>query len=188
MNNTKRVFTGTALSAASILLFTSGCWTPPNPNAQPPGEPRLIQGGLKVDSVKEDATVQAVDAGARTLTLKLPSDLTATYKVSDRVENFGSVQVNDKVVATVTDELDIYLLKDGQLPDGKTAQKLGVNAKLIFNDPNADASYRLLTLVYPNGGKETVKVGLEAKISEMADGDSVVVRPVEVTKIKIEKP
>ena len=187
MKKTIPILTGTVLTSA-ILLPLTGCWTPPNPNAQPPGQPRLIQSGLKVECVKEDATVQAIDASARTLTLQGANNTTATYKVGAEVENLGSVQAGNKVSATVTDELDVYLLADGKLPDGTTAEKLGVNAKLTFNDPNADASYRLLTLVYPDGRKETVKVGLDAKIPEMANGDSVVVRPVEVTKIKIESP
>ena len=130
--------------------------------------------------------MQAGDASARTLTLQWADNTAATYKVGAQAENFGSVQANDKVKVTVAEELDIYLLANGRLPEGATAGSLGVNAKLTFNDPNADASYRLLTLVYPNGRKETLKVGLDAKISEMADGDSVVVRPVEVTKIKVE--
>ena len=187
MNKIIPILTGTVLTSAIVLTLT-GCWTPPNPNAQPAGEPRLIQSGLKVESEKEPATVQAVDASARTLTLQWADNTAATYKVGAQAENFGSVQANDKVKVTVAEELDIYLLANGRLPEGATAGSLGVNAKLTFNDPNADASYRLLTLVYPNGRKETLKVGLDAKISEMADGDSVVVRPVEVTKIKIEKP
>ena len=178
----------TAAVPAVAVLTLAGCWTPPNPNAQSPGQSRLIQSGLVVESVKEDATVKSLDSGARALTLKLSDNTTATYKVGAQVDNFGSVQVNDKVKATVTEALDVYLLESGKLPDGATAETLEVNARLIFNDPNADASYRLLTLVYPNGQKETVKVGLDAKVSEMANGDSVVVRPVEVTKIQVEKP
>jgi len=181
MKSINPILTGTVLLPA-LTLILSGCWTPPNPNAQPSGEPRLIQTGLRVESVKEDAEVATVDIHARTLTLKLSGNQLVKYPVGKSVGNLALVQMGNKVTATITEELDIYLLADGRLPNGATAEKLGVNAKLIFNDPNADASYRLLTLVYPNGQKETVKV------SEMADGDSVVVRPVEVIKIEIEKP
>jgi hypothetical protein len=183
MNKKILNLTATVLPPALMLLLT-GCWTPPNANVQPAGEPRLIQSGLQVESVKERATVQAVDAGARTITLKLSDDTTSTYKVGEPVKNFGSVQVGDKVTATVTDELAIYLLDNGRLPGGATAETLGVNARVLQVDP----SYRLLTLQYPSGRSETVKPGLETKLLEMAPGDSVAVRPVAVTKIKIEKP
>ena len=168
-----------------LMLMLAGCWTPPNPNAQPAGQPRLIQSGLRVEAVKEPATVQAVDAAARTITLELSDKATATYKVAESVKNFGSVQVGDKVKATATDELAIYLLDNGRLPDGTTAETLGVNAKLFFNDPRTDASYWLLSLQYLSGRSELVKAGLDAKVLEMANGDSVVVKPLEVTKIKV---
>lgn len=183
MNKKILNLTGTVLPPALMLILT-GCWTPPNANVQPPGQPRLIQSGLPVESVKERATVQAVDAGARTLTLELSDKSVATYKVGEPVKNFGSIQAGDKVTATVTEELAIYLLDNGRLPDGATAEALGVNARVLLVDP----SYRLLTLQYPSGRSETIKPGLDAKMLEMAPGDSVVVRPLEVTKIQVEKP
>lgn len=175
--------------AAAVLtplaaLTLAGCWTPPNANVQPEGEPGLIQKGIKVDSVKDPATVQAVDTSARTITLKLSDNTTATYKVGAQVENFGTVQTGNQIAATVAEELDVYLLANGRLPGGATAESLGVNAKVLKVDP----SYRILTLQYPNGQSEAFKPGLEARMLAMAPGDSVVVRPLEVTKIKIEKP
>jgi len=175
--------TAATLSSLSVLALAS-CWSPPNANVQPEGEPGLIQKGVKVDSVKDPAIVQAVDASARTLTLKLPDKTVATYKVGAQVENFGAVQVGNQVAATVAEELDIYLLANGRLPDGTTAESLGVNAKVLKVDP----SYRILTLQYPNGESEQFKPGLETRMLAMAPGDSVVVRPLEVTKINIEKP
>jgi hypothetical protein len=127
--------------------------------------------------------VVVVNAEARTITLKLPGNSIATYKVGASVGNLGLVQIGNKVTVTVAEDLDIYLLADGRLPDGATAEKLGVNAKVLLVDP----SYRILTLQYPNGQSEQFKPGLEARMLEMAPGDSVVVRPLEVTKINIEK-
>ena len=48
------------LPAAALTL--AGCWTPPNANVQPAGKPGLIQEGIAVQSVKDPATVQAIDA------------------------------------------------------------------------------------------------------------------------------
>jgi hypothetical protein len=182
MNKIIPILTGTVLTPA-ILLILTGCWTPYNANVQPAGEPRLIQSGLKVDCVKVPATVQAVDVTARTVTLQLSeSDKSpATYKAAAEVENLGSVQAGNKVSVNLTKELAIYLLDNGKLPGGGTAETLGVNAKVL----RVESAYRLVTLEYPNGQSEKVKVGLEAKIEEFAPGDSVVVKPLEVTKIRI---
>jgi hypothetical protein len=91
-------------------------------------------------------------------------------------------------VATVTEELAVYLLENGKLPDGTTAEALGVNARLFFDSPVTDRGYKLLTLQYPSGRKETVKAGLDVKIEELANGDSVVVKPVEATKLQVKNP
>ncbi len=44
------------------------------------------------------------------------------------------------------------------------------------------------TAQYPNGQSVIYKPGLDTKMQQMSPGDCVVVRPEEVTKIKIEKP
>ena len=72
----------------------------------------------------------------------------------------------------------------GRLPDGTTAETLGISAKVLLVDP----SYRILTLRYPDGQIEALKPGLGTRMEQMSPGDSVAVRPREVTAVKIEKP
>jgi hypothetical protein len=170
------------LPVAALAL--AGCWTPPNANVQPKGKPGLIQDRITVESVKDPATVEAIDAGARTITLKLSDNTTSTYKAGSQVDNLGQVRVGDRVAATVAEELAIYSLENGRLPDGATSETLGVNARVLLVDP----SYRLLTLQYPNGQSETFKAGLNTRMEQMEPGDSVVMQPKEVTAIRIEKP
>ena len=174
---------------ASVLmpvaaLTLAGCWTPPNANVQPQGKPGLIEDGIVVEVIRDPATVEAIDAGARTLTLKLADQTTHTYKVGSAVENFDQVKVGDHIKATVTFVLAVYILENGRLPDGTMAEALDVNARVLQVDP----SYRILTVQYPNGELDKLKPGLGTRMQEMAPGDSVVVRPREVTAIKIEKP
>lgn len=45
-------------------------------------------------------------------------------------------------------------------------------ARVLVVDP----SYRLLTVLYPNGGTETFKVPLRTRISDIEAGDSVTIR------------
>jgi len=180
--NTLRLAAGLLLPAA--LLMLAGCWTPPNANMQPKGQAGLIQEGIVVESIKEPAVVQAVDAPARTLTLNFSDHATATYKVGDQVKNFEQVRTGDPVEVAVNEELAIYILANGRLPDGTTAETLGVDARVLLADPG----YRLLTLQYPDGQNEIFKPGPGTRLEQMTPGDSVVVRPGEVTSIHIGKP
>ena len=167
-----------------IALALAGCWTPPNANVQPKGNPGLIQRGITVEVVQNPAPVESIDASQRTITLKRIDGMAKTYPVGPKVKNLDQIKAGDQVKATVIDELAVYILENGRLPDGTTAGTLGVNARVLQVDP----SYRILTLQYPNGQSEKFKAALDAKLQEMAPGDDVVVKPKEVTKIRIEKP
>ena len=172
----------TLMPVAALTL--TGCWTPPNANVQPKGPAGLIQDGIVVESVKDPATVLAIDATTRDITLQLSDHTTLTCKVGAKVEILGRIQVGDQVKATVSEALAVYALENGRLPDGTTAEALGVNARVLMVDP----SYRILTLQYPDGQSEKLKVGLGTRMEQMSPGDSVVVRPKEVIAVKIEKP
>jgi len=110
-----RATVNAVLVAATLAL--TGCWTAPTTRVQPAGEPRLIQGGIAVQSVKEPAVVQSVDAGTRTIVLQNWSrPAKSTYKAGPKVSNFDRIKVGDQVEATVAEELTVYVLKNGQLP------------------------------------------------------------------------
>jgi hypothetical protein len=173
--------------ASLILLLPimlAGCWTPPNAHVQPKGEARLIQDGIATRSVKDPATVESVDTSQSTLNLKLSDGSTITCKAGPKVKNFDQLQAGDKVKATVTEELAVYVLSNGQAPGSDGAlETIHSNARVQFVDP----AYRLITLQYPDGHTEELKVGLDTKVLEMAPGDDVVVRTGELTAIKVEK-
>ncbi|HEY6823980.1 MAG TPA: hypothetical protein VI195_06035, partial [Steroidobacteraceae bacterium] len=151
------------LSVAAALAV-SGCWTAPVADVQPKGEPRLIQGGIAVESVKDPAIVHSVDPGARTLVLSTRPGVASTYKAGAQVENLGRIKAGDTVRATVAEELTVYVLRDGQLPGpGGMHQTIASDARVLWVDP----SYRLLTLRYPDGRDETFKAPLGVKLGEM---------------------
>jgi len=164
-------------------LALSGCWTAPVAHVQPKGESRLIQSGIAVESVKETATVQSVDLGARTLVLTPRKGEPRTYKAGPQVQNLDRIKAGDTVRATVAEELAVYVLRDGQLPgEGGTRQTIASDARVLWVDP----SYRLLMLRYPDGRDETLKVPLGVKLGEMEAGDDVVIRPLEVRSLQVQ--
>lgn len=169
---------------AAATLALAGCWTPPDANVQPAGEPRLIQDSIIVQASQCPATVQATDMHQRTILLALPDGTTTKFKAAPDLKNFDRMMAGQTVKATVTYKLAVYLLANGQLPNGTTAEALGVNARVLQVDP----SYRLLTLQFPNGQSETFKSGLHTRLLQMAPGDSVVVQPFQVTAVSIKRP
>jgi translation initiation factor IF-1 len=185
-NMAANIIRGVVFNLLTVItaLILTGCWTPPNANVQPKGEPRLIQSGVPVESVQEQATVQAVDASQRIIRLKLSNGSLITCKVSQRVANFDQIQSGDMVKVTLTEELAIYVLKDGRLPvTGGTHEAVNFNAKVQLVDP----SYRLLTLQYSNGQTEVLKTDLNAKLLEMQAGDAMILQTAEAKAIRIQK-
>jgi hypothetical protein len=172
--------------ASSLLLAAAlaleGCWTAPVANVQPKGEARLIQSAISVESVKAAAIVESVDRNAGTIVVRIPgAPEPSTYKVGHEVENFSSIQLGNRVKATVKEELSVYVLRDGQAPGADGApEKIAADARVLSVDP----SYRLLKVQYSNGGNETFKVAVGVKLNEMEAGDAVVIRPVEAVALQ----
>jgi hypothetical protein len=160
-------------------LVLAGCWTAPVATVQPHGEARLIQGAISVTSVKDAAVVSAVDRSAGTIILRTAGKAeTSIYKLGPKVSGLDDIRPGDVVKATVAEDLTIYVLHDGQLPDARGT--VSVDARVLMVDP----SYRLLTLQYPDGQKETFKVPLGTRLEQMEGGDSVVIRPVQVLALR----
>jgi hypothetical protein len=52
---------------------------------------------------------------------------------------------------------------------------------------SVDPSYRLMTLHFPDGRDETLKVSRQVKLDEMEPGDEVSIRPVEAITLRTKK-
>ena len=164
------------LFAAAIAL--AGCWSAPVATVQPTGEPRLIQRAILIQSVQVWAVVSSVDRSAGTIVLRSRGSMhTSTYKLGPRVSNLDDIRAGDVVRATVTEELAVYVLRNGELPG---QGPIAVDARVLAVDP----SYRLLRLQYPNGQNDTLKVPLGTRLGEMGAGDSVVIEPVVVLALR----
>lgn len=166
------------LSALVIAIALSGCWTAPVADVQPSGEPRLIQSSIAVQSVQEAAVVASLDRGAGTIALRTRGWVqTSTYKLGPRVAGLNDIKAGDVVRATVSEDLVVYVLRDGELPGHGP---IAADAKVLAVDP----SYRLLRLQYPNGQNETFKVPPGTRLAQMEAGDSVVIQPVAVLALQ----
>jgi hypothetical protein len=171
----------TGLSWMGVALLLGGCWTPPSAHVQPPGPPRIIQQGILVKSVTHDALVESVDTRARTLIIQTTKDpRPRPYETKLKPSDLTHLAPGAKVRATVTDELTIYVARDGRPPGPEiVAAAGGPQAKVLLVDP----SYRLLTVQYVDGQTQTFKVGLDVKLQQMQPGDDVLIEPVAIVAV-----
>ena len=120
----------------------------------------------------DSATVEAVDPAARTIALRVHGNRLAACRIGPRVRYWGELRTGDQVQATIRDVLTVYVARSGS-PD----------ASVLVVDP----SYRVLTVQYPNGQREGFKVGLRTRMDGIEAGDSVAIRPVEVTELRLRR-
>jgi hypothetical protein len=168
-------------------LALPGCWSAPIARLQPKGTPRPIHGAiiLAVESVKPPAVVQSVDLAGRAITVLPKGEAKPiSYKVDLRVSNLERLKAGDRVQATVAEDLTVYVAGDGDLPIAPGSSGTVVtDAQVLSLDP----SYRLMTLHFPDGRDETLKVNRRVKLDEVEMGDEVSIRPVEAIALRMKK-
>jgi Cu/Ag efflux protein CusF len=171
--------TGPLLLVAALAL--PGCWSPQVAGVQPKGEPRLIQGAIAVESVKPPAVVQSVDRDGRAITVLSPGKV--SYKVGSQVSNLDRFKAGDKVEVTAAEELTVYVSRDGRVPSAALSPHTVTDAQVL----SVDASYRVVTLHFPDGHNESFKVSRRVKLDDMETGDEVAIRPVEAIALRMKK-
>jgi len=81
------------------------------------------------DSVKATATVEAIDAAKRLVTLKGPDGNTFVVHAGPEVKNFAQIKVGDLVVVTYVEALTLELKKGGGAMRQKTESETMATAK-----------------------------------------------------------
>ena len=158
------------------------------------------EGGSIVSTTRATATVTDVDRPNRKVTLRLADGSKTTVRCRPEVRNFNQIAVGDKVNVMLTDDLSIYLARDGDVPDGQTAgvalAPVGVKPSGAFTDTMQftakitalDPATRMVTLTGPDGSKARVRAGEQIDLSKVKVGDEVTVRHSEALAISVEAP
>lgn len=190
-----------ALAPAALLAFASCSSTPKieptTTAAYQPGVP----GGVFVETYKNTATVTAIDAATRKVTLVTKDGRMDTFKAGPEVINFDQIRVGDQVKATVTEQLAVYMAKDnppasegeaslvalapkGAKPGALMANTVQVTAKVTA----IDLKHHKATLKLPDGTTKTVAVRPDVDLTQRQVGEEVVIRVTEAVAIAVEKP
>jgi hypothetical protein len=158
-------------------------------------------GVIVVETVQLQATVTAVDARTREVTLKPKYRKALVVKADKAVVNFGQIRVGDEVHVIVADEIAVTLIRGGAAESvGEAAAvglaPLGAKPAIVMADTvevtgtiiAIDAHAHSVTLEFVDGSTKEIKVGKHRDLSKVGLGDSVRVTLTEVVAISIESP
>ena len=181
--------------AAVILFLTTACAGP---------EVKVYEksdGTIIVESMEMKATVTAIDARARTVTLKRRFHKAQTFKVDKSGVNFKQIQVGDEVHVVVVEEIAVSLVRGGVpslvgagaavslAPEGSKpgivlVETVGMTAEITAIDSH---SHHVI-LELPDGSFKTVKVAKHIDLTQVSLGDSVFIQITEGVAIEVVKP
>ena len=158
-------------------------------------------GTIIVESMEIKATVTAIDARARTVTLKRKFHRAKTFKAGKNVVNFKQIQVGDEVHVVVVEEFAVSLIRGGAppmvgeaaavalAPEGSKPGLVMADSVVVTAEITAiDAHTRQVTIEFPDGSGKTVKVGKHIDLTQVALGDSVSIQITEAVAIEVAKP
>lgn len=183
----------------AILIFT-GCKSGPS-------EPNYTEnstvieskdGAMVVDTISLTATVRAIDAKERRLTLTTSNGYKTKVKVSKNVINFDQIKVGDQVIVKATEEFAVFLspkgtptsagaggvvalAPKGDMPSGLVAGTEEVTARIT----NIDTMGRSVTVQFVDGMTKTLRVGRDVNLSKVAVGDDVTVQVAESVAVNV---
>ncbi len=190
--------------ALVAMLALTSCSSTSGPEGQgatvvatQPGVP----GGVMLNTYQITATVKAIDAQDRKVTLEGGDGKDAVVKCGPEVVNFPQIHVGDQVKATVTEQLVVFMAKDappqadgaatavvlapvGSKPGGMVAQTVQVTATVV----DIDLKHHRATLQFPDGSKHTFVVRPDVDLTQRAIGEQVVIRATESVAISVAKP
>ncbi len=192
---------GAALLPAVMLALTSCSSTHKTEKSTTAVYQQGVPGGIIVETYKKTATVTAIDAASRKVTLVTPDGRKETFKAGPEVINFDQIRIGDQVKATVTEQLAVYMAKDnppasegaaalvalapkGAKPGGLMANTVQVIAKVTA----IDLKHHKATLSFADGTTKTVAVRKDVDLTQRQIGEEVVIRCTEAMAIAVEKP
>jgi hypothetical protein len=197
---------GLTLIPAALLILSTSCTTVAPP---PPGDSNTstaiqegVPGGVVVNTVDVSARVTAIDKANRKVTLLGPDGDTFTVKVGPEAVNFDQVKVGDLLKVTVTEEVVIYLEKEGAAssdggagvgvvalapkgakPGGLMAQTIQVTGTVVA----IDQEKRIVTLRFADGTFKAFSVREDIDLTQHKKGEQVVFQVTEMVAISVEK-
>jgi translation elongation factor P/translation initiation factor 5A len=196
--------TALGLALLAVALVVASCST----TSKPRGEATMtaafqegVPGGVMVGTYQETATVTAIDAAKRTVTLVGRDGTKTVFKASPEVRNFDQIRVGDQVKATVVEQLVVFLRQNGTPAGDSQASMVALAPKgakpgvLMADTVEVTATVKAIdlkrhkaTLQFPDGKSKTVAVRPDVDLTKVKLGEEVVIRTTEAMAIVVERP
>ena len=146
-----------------------------------------VPGGvIAVETFTTSATVTAINAKDRKLTLQFADGKKTTFKATPDMVNFNQVQVGDQVNAAVTEQAVIWLSKNGGPPSSAAAagavlspvgtKPAGIAVATVAVTATItaiDQAKGKVTLQFDSGKPQTYKLGKGTDLTGLSIGDQV---------------
>jgi hypothetical protein len=163
--------------------------------------PGGAEGAIEATALHVTATVVAVDAAERSVSVVGPLGRTNTYTCGPAVRNFDQIKVGDKVKATYVESVAvaaspasapasvggggaIAVAPKGAMPGVVMAKTTEITDKIEA----IDTATRTVTLEGVMGHPKTVKAGPHVDLAALKVGDNVRLRITQALAIRVEKP
>ena len=160
-----------------------------------------VPGGIFIETYEGNGTITAIDQEKRTFSMVRPDGTAAMFKAGPGMINFPQLHVGDKVKATLTDEMVVFVKKkDATAVDGaaatvvlapKGAKPGGVVADTVQVTAivkAVDLEHHKATLQFPDGSTKTIAVRPDVELSPSNVGAEVVIRKTQALALSVEKP
>jgi len=158
-------------------------------------------GGYVAEAVSTTATVDAIDAPNRMVTLKFAGGRVQTYVVDKAARNLDQVQVGDQVKTTYVESVALFVRKSNEKPFASQVQTVQLASKgakpgliktrtteITATAEAIDYAKRTVSLKGPKGNTVTYVVDKSVKnFKNVKVGDELVLRVTEATAIVVEK-
>jgi hypothetical protein len=197
MNNNALKLLTLALMPATMLIFTSCSTTMEGEETETLIETK--DGAMVVDTFTMTATVTAIDANKRKLTLTTPDGKKNTFKAGKNI-NLDQIRIGERITVTATEEVAVFLRKPGtptsvgeggtvavaargNEADVLTAETQEVTAKVTA----LDVKHHKVTLQFVDGTTKKFKVGKRVNLADVKVGDDVTVQIAEALAVDVQK-
>ena len=190
-----------AVLAATPIVFGSCSSEPKVEKTSTVAYREGVPGGTLVERYQITATVSAIDAGSRKVTLTAPDESRNTFTAAPTDRTFDQLRVGDPVRATVTRQLVIFLRRDGApLSNGPAiAADLApdaANSDVLKSDTvqrtatvaAVDPKRRRATLRFADGTSRSFPVRKDVELQGVKLGEEVVIRTTSAVVLTVEKP
>ena len=190
-----------AFVSAATLTFTSCSSTPKGGSEPTVTTQEGVPGGTMVETYTTKASVQAIDAATREVTMVTSEGKTSKIIAGPKVKNFNQIQIGDQITATVTKTVDVSLLEPGETRGASQSSVSGSasegtkpsatrsdTAEATARIEALDAKDRKVTLRFSDGTAETFDVRKDIDMSKAHLGQEILIRSTEAVAVRVEKP